>query len=273
MKATLYSKTGTKKKDIELPQVFETTYRPDLIRRAHRAFIASQVQPKGANPLAGKRTTAESWGKGSGMSRVRRIKAGPMRKGRGARKYRGKHGSFHAAGRAAFSPGMVGGRRAHPPKAEKIITKKINIKEKKMAIMSAIAATANKELVLSRGHKADKVQSFPLVVEDDFAKISKSKEALTALEKLGLTEDIVRCKDKKIRAGRGKMRGRKYKQRKGPLFVLPKDAADSSFRNFAGADVAKTNSLNIEHLSPGAHGARLVLWTEGAIKELEARSK
>ncbi|MFH1786354.1 MAG: 50S ribosomal protein L4 [archaeon] len=274
MKAAVYSKSGAKTKDIELPRVFNTEYRPDLIKRAHLAFMSNTYQPKGADPMAGKRNTAENWGKGGGISRVRRIKAGPMRKGRGSKRYRAKFGSFHAAGRAAFSPCNVGGYRAHPPKVAKILTLKINSKEKAYAVRSAIAATAQKDVVSSRGHDIEKLKSLPLVVEDDFSKISKSKDAVLALAALGIIGDVEKSKPKKVRAGRGKMRGRRYRERKGPLFVLASNSpASKALKNLAGSDVATAKSVNIEQLSPGAHGARLVVWTEQAIKEIGERFK
>ena len=108
MKAVVYNLDGSKKGEIELPSIFETEYRPDLIRRAVISALTARLQPKGSDPLAGKRTTAESIGKGHGRARVRRT----------------------AQGWAAFVPQAVGGRRCHPPKVEKILWEKINKKER-----------------------------------------------------------------------------------------------------------------------------------------------
>ena len=92
--------------------------------------------------MAGKRTTAESRGTGSATARVPRIKGG--------------------SGRAAFAPSTVKGRQPHPPRAEKKILKNIPKKEAKLALFSAIAATAQKETVASRGHKVEKVVEYPI---------------------------------------------------------------------------------------------------------------
>jgi len=59
---------------IKLPRVFETPYRPDVIKRAVLASQSHRFQPQGRNPMAGKRTTAESRGVGLGLARVPRLK-------------------------------------------------------------------------------------------------------------------------------------------------------------------------------------------------------
>ncbi len=122
---------------ITLPKIFSTPLRPDVIKRAVLAIQSSSIQPQGRDPMAGKRTTAESRGTGSGTARIPRIKGG--------------------SGRAAFAPSTVKGRQPHPPRAEKKILKSIPKKEAKLALFSAIAATAQKETVASRGHKIENV--------------------------------------------------------------------------------------------------------------------
>ena len=83
-------------------------------------------------------------------------------------------------------------------------------------------------------------------------------------------EDEMRLAGKKrIRAGRGKTRGRKYRIRKGPLIVVEKDLGIKRAVLNLGAEVTRVDQLNAEALSPGAHGARLTLWTESAINRLE----
>ena len=73
-----------------LPRVFETPLRPDVIKRAVLAIQSSRIQPQGRDPMAGKKTSAESRGTGMGISRIPRVKGG--------------------GGRAAFAPSTVGGR-------------------------------------------------------------------------------------------------------------------------------------------------------------------
>lgn len=235
---------------ITLPDVFETSIRPDVIKRAVLAIQSSRLQPQGRDPMAGKRTSAESRGTGLGIARVPRVKGG--------------------GGRAAFAPGTVGGRQPHPPKAEKNIVRRIPKKEARLALFSAIAATASKDAVAARGHSIDDVPQIPLIVSASIEELTKTGELEATLASLGVLSDVHRVKEsRKIRAGKGKRRGRKLKQAVGPLIVVAEDkgicaAAD----NLPGVDVATVNSLNVELLAPGAQPGRLTLWSNSAIEQL-----
>ena len=252
----IYNLDGKSIKKIKLPTVFETPFRPDLIRRAFISYLSATKQPQGRNLMAGKRTTAESWGPGHGVARVPRVKGG----------------QYPAANRGAFAPMTVGGRLAHPPRTTKKILKVINKKEKRLAIMSAIAATKNKELVLKRGHKLEEITELPIVVTDEFEELKTTKEVKTILEKLGIWNDILRVKERKrVRAGIGKMRGRRYKYPKGPLFVVSNNTVVKALRNILGVDVIQVKNLSINHLAPGGMAGRLTIWTESAINKLQSR--
>jgi len=201
--------------------------------------------------MAGKKNTAESRGTGLGISRMPRLKE------------RGQ--------RAAFAPGTVGGRSAHPPEAEKKIRKKIPKKEMRLALRSAIAATGSKEIVASRGHMVEDVPDFPLVVVDEIQNVKRTKDIEEALINLGVWSDIFRAKEsRKVRAGKGKMRGRKMKQAVGPLLVITKnEGVAEAARNLPGMDVASVENLNAELLAPGTHPGRLTVWTSSAFEKLE----
>jgi large subunit ribosomal protein L4e len=150
--------------------------------------------------------------------------------------------------------------------------KKIPKKEKRLALFSAIAATASKEAVRSRGHHAEDVAEFPLVVTDEFEGLTKTKEAEEALIHLGILSEIFRAKESvKVRAGKGKSRGRKMKRAVGPLLVVSENRGIvEAARNIPGIDVVTVDSLNVEMLAPGTHAGRLTLWTNGAIDKLGA---
>ncbi len=242
--------------EIELPSFFEEEIRPDLIRRAFLSSLSARIQPWGTNVLAGKRTTAESWGPRHGVSRVPRIK--------GSR--------YHAAGRGALAPGTYGGRRAHPPKPQKRIWEKINRKEKKLAIRSAISATASKEWVKSRGHVLGEV-NLPIICDDSISEVERTRDVVNVFSKIGVMDDVLRAKKRrKIRAGKGKTRGRKYKKAKGPLVVLGSPGRFFlAARNLPGVDVVSATELGVEHLAPGGHPGRLTLWTPAAIESLKER--
>jgi len=201
--------------------------------------------------MAGKKTSAESRGTGSATARVPRIKGG--------------------SGRAAFAPSTVKGRQPHPPRAEKIIIKRIPKKEAKLALTSAIAATAQKETVASRGHIIESVPALPLVVDDVLEALTKAKEVEGAFLSLGIAEDVARVKESRnIRAGKGKHRGRKMKQAVGPLIVVAENKGlVNAASNVSGVEVTTVTKLNTEMLAPGTHPGRLTVWTTGAIEKLK----
>ncbi|WP_336343495.1 50S ribosomal protein L4 [Halalkalicoccus ordinarius] len=250
MQAKTIDLDGNEAGEIDLPEVFETTYRPDLIKRAVLAAQANRTQDYGSDPFAGKRTSAESLGTGRGMARV------PRSNGQGRR-----------------VPQAVGGRRAHPPKAEKDRTQKVNKKERQLAVRSAIAATADAELVAERGHRFEEDVELPLVVSDEFEELLKTKEVVAFLESVGLHADVERADEgRKVRAGQGKTRGRKYKEPSSILFVTSSEAGPSkAARNLAGVDVATAREVGAEDLAPGTHPGRLTVWTESAIEEVADR--
>jgi len=240
---------GKRVSRIRIPKVFETTLRPDIIKRAVVAIQSHRYQPQGRDPMAGKRTTAESWGVGRGMARIPRLSG---------------------RGRAALAPGTVGGRAAFPPVVEKKIKKKIPRKEKRLALLSAIAATGSKEVVAKRGHAVDDVPDFPLVVAEDIQGLKKTRDLKEAFINLGVWPDVYRVKGSiKVRAGKGKMRGRRKKKAVGPLVVISKDdGIVEAARNLPGVDVAYVKDLNAELLAPGTHPGRLTVWTRSSMKEL-----
>lgn len=168
----------------------------------------------------------------------------------------------------AFAPNTVGGRRSHPPKAVKILEKKINKKERKKAIRSAISATIVKELVAKRGHKVP--ADFPFIVDEKIENIEKTKEMIGVLTKLGFGNDLERAQERKVRPGRGKSRGRKYKAKKGVLIVVSNaEKARKAAGNIPGVDVTEAKNLNAELLAPGAVIGRLTLWSRPAVELLE----
>ncbi|MCX8153223.1 MAG: 50S ribosomal protein L4 [Candidatus Bathyarchaeota archaeon] len=235
---------------IALPDVFTTPIRPDIIKRAVLALQSRRLQPQGRDPMAGKRTSAESRGTGLGIARIPRIKDG--------------------GGRAAFAPGTVGGRQPHPPKVEKNIMRRIPKKEARLALLSAIAATASKDAVAARGHCVGDIPEIPLIVTDSIASVSKTSELEVALTSLGVLSDVCRVKEsRKIRAGKGKRRGRKMKQAVGPLIVVAEDKGIcAAAGNLPGVDVVTVDALNVELLAPGAQPGRLTLWSSGAVELL-----
>jgi large subunit ribosomal protein L4e len=250
MKAQVLSLNGETIREIDLPAQFETAFRPDLIKKAVIAIQSTRYQPHGTNPFAGITASAVGWGSGRGASHVPRLKN---------------------SSRAAKVPQAKGGRAAHPPKVAKVLIRSINKKEKRKALNSAIAATANEDIVRLRGHKF--TGSLPFVLSDEFEDLTQTRQVIACLKAIGVYTDIERSAlSRKVKPGRGKMRGRRYKQRKSLLIVTGSEALRAA-RNLAGVDVCSIRSLNVEHLAPGTHASRLTIWTENALSKLAERDQ
>lgn len=245
-----YAIDGAERDPVELPDVFESPLRPDLIERAVAVAQANASQPYGSEEYAGMRTSAESPGAGRGIARVPR-----------------------SNNRAKRVPQALGGRRAHPPKADADRSKRLNDNERRIAVRSAIAATGDADLVRSRGHRLPEGLACPVVVADEFENLEKTREVLSLLEKLGMDEDIARADDNRTRrAGRGKTRGRGIRTPASILFVTSSEAGPSrAARNLAGATVATGREVDVTELAPGGHPGRLTLYTEAALEEVAER--
>ncbi|MFO8078056.1 MAG: 50S ribosomal protein L4 [Thermoplasmatota archaeon] len=248
-KVTVYGLNGSKKESITLPKIFSTIHRPDIIKKSFNTLSSNRRHPYGAYPLAGAQHATASVGKGRGMSRVPRLTQGNA---------------------AALAPCVVGGRRAHPPTSKRNWHEKINKKEKKLARKSALAATADKDLVSKRGHLFDESISLPIIVDDAFEQLKKTKDVLDAFDHLGISDDVIRARNgKHIRAGKGKGRGRKYKTPKSILIISDHDSIRKAAQNIIGVDVVAPKQVNINHLAPGGVSGRLTVITKSALSSLE----
>jgi large subunit ribosomal protein L4e len=241
-----------------LPSQFDEDYRLDLIRRAYYSLKSHERQPFGTKPGAGTRQSVEvskrrrDWRGSYGIGISRIPKKVMLRRGT----------RFNWTG--AFIPSAVGGRAAFPPTAEKIWFQKINTKERRKSLRSAVAATMVPKLVEQR-HKLP--AAFPFIVSAAFEDITTTKDAMKAFEALGLKQELERTEERKIRAGKGTMRSRKYITKKGLLIVVSKDCKlMKSAANIAGVEIVDVKHLNIGHLAPGAMPGRLTLWTEPSIE-------
>ena len=261
MKLAIHDLENKKKGEADLPSQFSEEYRPDLIRRAVLSLQSKGRQKYGANPEAGQRHSSELSKRrrkyrgcyGFGISRVNR----KIHSRRGTRMF----------WVGATSPQTRGGRRSHPPKAEKDFTQAINKKENRKAIRSAIGAVLNKELVSARGHKAPDM--YPFIIDSSFEALKTTKEVEKVLDTLGFADELQRTLLKKVRAGIGKLRGRKYRRKRGLLIVVGDDCeVQKSANNLPGVNVVPVASLNAEVLAPGALPGRVTLFTEGAVKKL-----
>ncbi len=246
----------------ELPKQFSEPYHPDLIHRAVLILQGNRRQRYGAFSEAGKRPSAK-------LSRRRRNYKGAYGIGisRVPRKTMSRKGT-RFVWQGAFAPMTVGGRRAHPPKPEKIMIKKINKKENRKAIRSAMSATIDRDIVRKRCHILP--EKYPFILDDNFENLQKTKQAKSLLDNLGFKVELERVAKAKVRSGVGKLRSRKYKRKTGPLVVVSKDCALlRSLKNIPGVDVVIVNKLNAELLAPGSLPGRLTVFTKPAIERME----
>ena len=259
-------------KNLTLPSVFESEIREDLVRSAVHASRANRRQAYGHNEHDGKRApqpgmkhSVEWWGKGRGVSRIMR-KTG-QRTG-------------------AQNPHTRGGRRAHGPKVAKDWSQKLNSKQRTLARNSAIAASINPDMVSSRGHNFDDKVRFPIVIDgykesrgestekydlESLPLQNSTRKFVAMMKGLGLGEDLDRAKSgRTIRAGKGTMRGRKYRTPKSLLLVVAgRNGLHKAARNVPGVDVVAAKDLCAEDLAPGGDMGRLTVWTKAAIKAME----
>lgn len=148
---------------------------------------------------------------------------------------------------------------------------KVNQNQRRFATVSALAATALPSLVLARGHRIEEIEEVPLVVSSAAESFVKTKEAVALLKSLKAYSDVVKVSNsRKLRAGKGKLRNRRHRQRRGPLIVYNEDKGIvKAFRNLPGVEVVNVQRLNVLQLAPGGHVGRFVIWTEGAFAALD----
>ncbi|ODV63619.1 60S ribosomal protein uL4 ASCRUDRAFT_73427 [Ascoidea rubescens DSM 1968] len=241
---------------LPLPTVFSAPIRPDIVHSVFTRINKNKRQAYAVSEKAGHQTSAESWGTGRAVARIPRV---------------GGSGT-HRSGQAAFGNMCRGGRMFAPTKTWRKWNVKVNHNEKRYATASAIAASAVAPLVLARGHRVETIPEVPLVVSNELESVKKTKEAVAVLKAIGAHRDVIKViKSKKIRAGKGKMRGRRTTQRRGPLVVYGEDnGIVKAFRNIPGVETASVTSLGLLQLAPGAHLGRFVIWTQAAFASLDA---
>ena len=106
------------------------------------------------------------------------------------------------------------------------------------------------------------------------ASIAKTSAALGLLKAVGAGPDVSKVsKSRKLRAGKGKLRGRRHRQRRGPLIVYNPDEDGKelvrAFRNIPGVETSSVFALNLLQLAPGGHLGRFIVWTSAAFATLD----
>jgi len=253
---SVYGKDGKPTGDsLNLPAVFKAPIRPDVVTQVHTGLNKNNRQPYAVSSIAGEQTSAESWGTGRAVARIPRVRGGGTSR----------------SGAAAFGNMCRGGRMFNPNKTWRRWYRKVNVTQRRYATCSAIAATALPALAMAKGHQISRVPEMPLVVDDSVQSVSKTKEAVGVLRHLEAWADVERVKDsRRMRAGRGKMRNRRYVQKRGPLIVYDNDEGITlAFRNIPGVTLLPVDKLNLLKLAPGGHVGRFCIWTASAFAKLD----
>jgi len=243
-------KTGT----VKMPHVLTSPLRPDLVRDVHMNMNKNKRQAYAVSAKAGYDTAAESWCTGRAVARIPRAPGG----------------GTHRAGQAAFGNQARGGGMFNPTRIWRRWHRRVNVTKKRHAVAVALAASSLPPLVMARGHRISKVAELPLVVSDGLESLTKTKAAVQALQKLGCGDELQKIMDsKKIRAGKGKARNRRYVRRLGPLVIYNEDnGITKAMRNIPGVETAHVDRLNLLRLAPGGSFGRFIIWTESAFKRL-----
>ena len=255
MKADLMTLDGKKSEQIDLPIIFNTELNTKLIHKAYINLESHGFQKHSTHPTAGQDVVADSNDPptGRGIARIARMKGGG-----GGRQ-----------GQAGEVAGTRGGRQAHRPYVNKVIYKKINKKENKLALCSAIAATASKELIQSRGHKIEGIQSFPIIVEDEIENIANTSKMVNVIDNLNISQDVERLAKRKKRTGKVALRGRTSKIGKSVLFVVSNsEKISKACSGIPGVDACSTKNLSVLNLAPGGSLIRLTIFSKKAIEEI-----
>merc|ERR1711976_97158 len=243
--------------EVKMPHVFMAPVRDDLVNFVHSQLANNTRQAHGVDPKAGMKHSAESWGTGRAVARIPRVSGS----------------GTHRSGQAAFGNMCRKGRMAHPLQTWRRWHRKVNLNQRRHALASAIAATACAPLVLARGHRVMNVPQLPMILDDVVGQVSKTKDAIAMLKAAGVWDDVKRVMSNKgLRSGKGKMRDRRHKWRRGPLFIVDEgcESLRRAIRNIPGCDICNVNRLNIRQLAPGGHLGRFCVWTQSAFARLES---
>ncbi|KAM6490603.1 Ribosomal protein L4 domain containing protein [Amanita muscaria] len=249
------STSGEATSSLPLPAVLTAPIRLDVVAQVHKSIAKNKRQAYAVSEKAGHQTSAESWGTGRAVARIPRVGGG----------------GTHRSGQGAFGNMCRGGRMFAPTKTWRKWHVKVNQNQRRFAVVSALAASALPSLVLARGHRIEEIEEVPLVVANAIESFNKTKEAVALLKSLNAYRDVVKVSNsRKLRAGKGKMRNRRHRQRRGPLVVYNEDnGVVKAFRNLPGVELVNVRRLNLLQLAPGGHIGRFVIWTEGAFGLLD----
>jgi large subunit ribosomal protein L4e len=243
-------KTGT----IPMPHVLCSPLRPDWVHYVHMNMMKNHRQPYAVGSKVGYETAAESWGTGRAVARIPRAPGG----------------GTHRAGQGAFGNMCRGGGMFSPTKTWRRWHRRINVREKRHAVVTALAASALPPLVMARGHRIDNIAEIPYVLSEGLESQTRTRPMVKLLEKHGFKDEMQKIiHSKRVRAGRGKTRNRPWTRRIGPVIIYEKDnGICRAVRNIPGVNTMCVYRLHLLKIAPGGHFGRMMIWTETAFKAL-----
>lgn len=284
---------------VVLPSVFTAPIRPDIVHFVHTSMAKNKRQAYAVSVGAGHQHSAESWGTGRAVARIPRVSGGgtsragqaafgnmcragrmfaptkiwsvqhntqthsdAQKKNHGRTQRASRFNLSNSAPNPSFALFLIDSRRVlFVFVCRRKWHRKINTNQKRFAVASALAASALPSLVMARGHSIESVAEIPLVLDSNLESQQRTKQVIAILKNVGAYADVEKAKaSRKVRAGKGKMRGRRHVNRRGPLIVVADDAgASKAFRNLPGVEVASVDSLNLLQLAPGGHLGRFVI--------------
>eukprot|EP00477_Mikrocytos_mackini_P000555 GAHX01000593.1.p1 GENE.GAHX01000593.1~~GAHX01000593.1.p1 ORF type:complete len:326 (-),score=43.84 GAHX01000593.1:26-1003(-) len=247
--------------------------RSDVVKRSFNLMHRNLQQPVGRawslhrkGTRAGHRNSSGSWGTGRAKARVPRVNGS----------------GTHRAGQAAVANFCRSGHMFSPILPWRRLHRFVPIKERNLALLSCLSASAVAPLVQSKGHILPEGTSLPLIVKDDVlekAVIAGRKGSIQLLKEIGLGTELNRCKDsKKMNKGRSKLRNRKYRTCRGPLIIhhfkksggkVSSKTIKSVLGGLTGIEVMSAIKLNLLMLAPGGEVGRLIVWSESAFNEVK----
>merc|ERR1712043_135856 len=131
---SVYNEQGEVCGQVTLPAVFKAPIRNDIVHFVHSNIAKNSRQPYAVHKHAGHQTSAESWGTGRAVARIPRVRGG----------------GTHRSGQGAFGNMCRGGRMFAPTKTWRKWHHRINQKQRRYAMCSAIAATGVPALVMAK---------------------------------------------------------------------------------------------------------------------------
>ena len=130
----VHNVAGKSLRAVALPKVFNAPVRQDLVNSIYNEVRKNRRMPHGVSSKAGHQTSTESWGTGRAVACIPRVRGG----------------GTHCSGHGAFGNMCRGGHMFGSKKQWRRIHRKVSIKQKRYAVVSAVAASGSPSIAMSK---------------------------------------------------------------------------------------------------------------------------